>query len=245
MDVAQETLPSSPIALTPVVAIEPAVPALPPKKRSRATKRKLEPRCLFDDTETRDAKENQPLVVVVPEADVTVATEGAVEAEGAVESLGKHMQSVVEMNPYYYKSSDYRKPKVYMDHLRGYGVMYVYKTVFCIEEPAESPFTLIHNMVYPNGLYFALIVCIMDDIVNEVRDIIIPGSLKPYGNKDMNIDIVYKCICDMEVCSLLGSALCMENENTNRLPYPGQRIYLKVTVQNVKYDRLTEKIIFV
>lgn len=90
-----------------------------------------------------------------------------------------------------------------------YRVLCVCKTAMHIKEPTNKGYAVINDCMYPNGLYCTLVIRFAEEKDVETMDMppskeaLEPGSIKLYGNEDVCVDLVYKCIRDVEICDLL------------------------------------------
>lgn len=231
---------------TPVTPVTPttstnAVDGVPPEKPKRQRQR----RGPYQVTRRR-CQEKKNLSDGVAEV-IKGASLGGVIGN----KLKTRIDTGVEFSSLYYDSKDFVDVKHALVPGTKYRVLCVCKTAMQIREPANKGYAVINDRMYPNGLYYALVIRFAEEEgdaetmdMPPSKEVIVPGSIKPYGNEDVCVDLVYKCIRDVEICDLLGDWLNTTDMNNHRIPYPGQRIYLNLAASFLLYDVTTDCLVF-
>lgn len=250
-------IPTTPITTPPTVITTPDInqTTLPshcstvkpkPKRRRRLISKGRMSKLFYDVDGNNENVQPFPIAEVIStaKAGTNIAEVLAAAKDGApvATAIQDRLIQTVELSALYYRKEDYLnvsdlKPR------ELYPLNSIFKTAFRIQE--GEGYGLIHDVLYPNSTYYALIVRFIGGEDNgRLKEIIVPGSLKLYGDDDANRDIVYKCICDMKITELLGDWLDTKDVNADRIPYPGQRIYQKMAAKEFTYDPNNDRFAF-
>lgn len=218
-----------------------------PKRQRRVIQKGRMSKLFYDDNDS-DMENILPLGIpdviatAQPGTSVAEVIKGAQLGAPVATTLYGRLMQTVEVSALYYQKEDYLN---ITDLLPGeqYQLIAVYKTAFLVQE--GEGYISVHDVLYPNGTYYALIVRFLKEEGDvRPREIIVPGSMKLYGQDDTKRDLLYKCISDMKISELLGDWLDIKDINSVRIPYPGQRIYQKITATKFLYDHNANRFTF-